>query len=329
MTSPKHFAFSLAVSAVLSLPALSGCTKAGTGADLPLVTPPVKAAAPAGFQTRGGRALDSADIRSRFFTTGPTSVFAILTAIDDRISGINTQAATSTAACLSQTPVAYTITPWGQTVTMYGQCYQNVGTPTAADPSLVQWGKKDGVTYLYTAVGASRVAVIATPITGTSNYTVQAWMGVGYTNSTCGAGSWDTCSYGVIQLEANSNTSTFEMVVAGMGFGYCGAQLKSDGTSVYLTGSTDMGTTCNAIDTACVSSANISNAGTCGSTLTTFSLAALGRKTATGTNTGTVPIATWAATQYPSTPGTVTLNGTATDDLYFGPLTATTGVGAF
>jgi len=318
---------------------LSGCSKSSaTGIGLPELTPPVKAAAPAGLQSRNllrspaDLTLDAAEFKSRFFAAGPTYIFDILTGIDSRITEINTRSASSTAACLTQSPVEYTITPWGQTVTMYGQCYEILSGATAQDPKLIQFGVKDGVTYLYVAVGAAWVAAKATLVTGsTTDYTVDAWMGVGYTNQggTCGGGTWDGCSYGVLQIKADSQASTFEMAVSGLGFGFCGAQLKSDGTNVYGTGSTDMGATCNSVDTLCKLASDMTTAGDC-TALTTFDIPAMGRVAATSSGaTGTIP-ATWGASTYPASPSpAVTLDGTSTDSMYFGPVTPTTGLGLF
>lgn len=171
-----------------ALVSVSACNKSsGTGIGLPLITPPVKSATPAGLQTTRRltslRDLDPAEFKSRFFQAGPTYIFDILTSIDTRISEINTRTASSTAACVTQDPVAYTITPFGQSVTMYGQCYEIFSGATTQDPKLMQFGVKDKVTYLYVAVGAAWVAAKATPVDGTtSDYTVEAWMGVGYTN---------------------------------------------------------------------------------------------------------------------------------------------------
>ncbi len=310
---------------IVSLIATSGCGKSSAGAGtFPLVTPPVKAAAPAGLKTRN-RVLDPADIRSRFFSAGPTNIFTILTNIDTRIGEINTRTTSTTTGCTAQAPVAYTISPWGQSVTMYASCYEIIGTPTAASPGLIQWGTKDGAFYLYSAQGAARVAAIATPIAGTSHYTVKAWMGVGYTNagtSTCTGSAWDGCSYGVLQIDANSNTNTFEMAVAGIGFGYCGAQLKSDGTNIWILGSADgVSGACQAQDNNCVLASDATTTGSCTPPLTTFSnTTAIGRAAISGTSIS------WAADP---TNTNVTLNGSSSDALAFGPTTATTGVASF
>ena len=326
---------------------LAACGKksedsSGKSAGLPMVKPPVEAASPTAFQssttlalTSDAEGLSGADFKQRFFTTGPSNVFSILAAIDERISGINTQTAgiSPAPACLSQEPVAYTITPWGQTVTMYAQCYDLLSSggsadaagPTIADdPKMVQWGIKDGITYLYYAIGAERIGVIATPVDGsTTDYKIHAWIGLGYP---AGTAAWDAGSYGVMELNADSAAKTFDFGVAGLGFGYCGAQLQSDGTNIYAMGSVDQGVTCLTAASLCVLASDATTAGTCGTALKTFGLPPLGRA-AVKASEGNKLSTSFGASAYPATGTLVTLNGTGTDAIYFGPLTPTPGTG--
>jgi hypothetical protein len=304
----------------------TGSVQIGNAAlNLPLLSPPVKAATPAGLLSGSSLSLtlSSTDFQSRFFTEGPTAIFSILADIDSRIAGMNSRGSANKPACLSQAPVSYSIEAFGETIPFYVQCYEQLGATTdPADPKLVQFAVVDGVTYLYQAVGQSHAAAIVTPIAGTTaQYKVQVWMGVGYLNaSSCGeTGQFDGCSYGVIHIEANSSDQTFEMAVAGIGFGYCGAQLKSDGTNIYAKASAD-GESCEAPDTLCVSAANLGTVGEC-SAIDAFSLPALGRDEAEGEHVS-------AATLYPETPNVI-LTGAAGDSLDFGPTTPTAGAGDF
>lgn len=313
---------------------ISACSKKGATLTYPLVLPPVKAATPTGLG--GGTllsqdlkaplqplSLDLADFKSRFFSAGPTYIFSILQGVDDRISGYNERG--SGVACTTQTPVKYTITPYGQSVDMYAQCYETLTASYTGDPAFIQWGQtSDGNFYLWSAFAAGWTAAIATPITGTTNHTVQIWTTVGQGNSTCGAGTWDGCSYTVMQITANQSTKSFEMTVAGSGVGYCGAQIASDGTNVYGKGSSDMGTTCNTTSDICVTAADVTATATCTTAQKTFALTPLGRKSGTGTSQS------FGASDYPGGTGnTITLNGTSSDSLYFGPTTPTSGVGLF
>ena len=323
----------------------------GAGANLPLVTPPVEAATPTslgGNLTRikhlpaPGSSLSANDFTQRFFTgNGPTDIFTILASIDLRIVEINNDS--KSLACLKQEPIAYSLTPFGQTVPFFAQCASILKDPSGeAKGGFVQFGQVGNDTYIYvsTTVGVLAAKLTALPAaapagsggdagpdTGaniSTNFIAEAWLTVGADNATsCGNMSgFDDCSYGAIHLLANSDTKTFDMAVAGLGIGFCGAQLQSDGTTVYGIGSSDMGATCNSTETLCVAATDLTTAGTCGTSLTTFALPAIGRQTVTGTSQ------TFAASQYPGgSDNAIVLDGTATDSLNFGPTTPTAGVG--
>lgn len=289
---------------------------------IPLISPPVKDATPSALLVSTGLALTlpASDFQSRFFSEGPTAIFNILDDIDGRIAGMNSRGNDNKPACLSQAAVPYTIEAFGTSIPFFAQCYEKLGAGTAHDPQLIQFAVVDGVTYLYQAVGQARAAAIVTPIVGTADqYKVQIWMGVGYLNTEGCSDTFDGCSYGVIRIEANSSDHSFEMAVAGVGFGYCGAQLKSDGTNIYAKGSLD-GPGCAAPDTLCVKASDLAAVAEC-SAITTFSLPTLGRNVTEGAHVS-------AASLYPEVPN-VTLTGEAGDSLDFGPAEPTAGVGDF
>jgi hypothetical protein len=275
-------------------------------------------------------ALDTTDLKSRFFTAGPTSIFKILGDVDARVEEIN-RASTSGAACLSQEAVPYTLTPFGQTLTFYAQCFRTfASSPT--ETSFLQFGLKDGVAYLYVATGVEHVAARITPVGDSvpdagplsGKYQVDAYIGVGYNNATsCGTMSgFDSCSYGAIELHSDESRQGLELTVAGVGFGYCGAQLKSDGVHVFAIGSLDMGETCLTMSTLCVAASDITTPGVCSAELAMFTSRALGRTAVSGSN------GAMGASQYPGkTDNTIVLNGTATDSLGFGPSAPSPGVG--
>ena len=283
------------------------------------------------------------DLQSRFFMGGPTDIFGILDAVDTIIGQINAATTTSTSACLTQPPVAYTLTQFAAGTTFYAQCY--LDNPT---PGFTQFGRKDGSVYVYMTPGSGgpeQVAAVVTPIAGTASadggaplYSVQAWVGIGYSNAAlsapCAAGgtvAFDDCSYGVIEITANEQTSSFELSTAGLGFGVCGAQLKSDGTNIYAVGSNDMGT-CGAAQNVCASAAALATPGTCTGSVTSFALTPLGREQTTGPNAAgpgnpANPSAFYSASAYPGgAADTILLTGTTSDSLHFGPLVPTAGV---
>jgi hypothetical protein len=304
-----------------------------TSADLPLIVPPVRAAAPSSFQVAAHTArrvaadgdLSATEFRDRFFNPagGPTNVFQILEAIDGRLAELNDGALEKQRACLEQAPVVYTLSVFGQDVPFAAQCYRRFGTPPSGEPAaFMQFGKVDGVTFLFVTGGAARVAARISPVSGTTDVEVDAWYGVGYTNATCGTeGTFDGCSYAATEIHANPTTRAFEMAVAGIGVGFCGISMRSDGASIYGAGSVDMGTTCRERGTLCVSAGNLTAAGACDA-ITSFTLPALGRRAGAGAHV-------FGASSYPATPN-ITLDGTATDSLGFGPATTPTpGVGDF
>lgn len=316
-------------------------------AKLPLVLPHVRAATPEVLDAPSGGTpkaigLTTEDIRSRFFIPGPSSLYRILTELDARISEINMRSGDTVPVCRTQAPVAYEVHPFGRSVPFYAQCY--VRMPSASsEPFFFQFGEKDGVFYLYIVDGVEHVAARLTRVvagesdaatisggadSGTDAFKVDAWIGLGYSNGTakgCGAmRGFDGCSYGVIELHTDESRRAFELSVAGIGFGFCGAQLKSDGLTLYAIGSLDMGSSCTESGTLCVAASDISTATSCSGALTSFSTQSLGRKATSGM-TGSI-----GASGYPGgTNNQVVLNGTDSDSLRFGPSDVTAGVSAF
>jgi len=295
------------------------------GITLPYVRPPVAATIPSAYKSSSGfgsLSLSTDDIQSRFFpsTGGPTSLNDILAEIDGRLAGLNGQM--KNQACLTQANVEYTISTWGQTTTFYAQCYSQWSDGTG----FVQFGVKDGKTYLYQYGGQSRSAAIVTPINGSTTFTVDAWLSVGVLNN-----PWDTMSYGVIQLRADPSLAIFEMSVAGTGFGYCGAQLISNATELYVIGSTDMGETCVTTDSACVLATDTSVASNCDYLTSQITLPALGRQYALGS--GSSISAYLAASSYPGNSTTggnqIVLSGSSSDSVFFGPTSPTSGASSF
>jgi hypothetical protein len=350
----------------------SGCSSssspsssASSSSKLPLLTPIIKSAIPSGLggtysakflghlldnNDNGGGSTnntnlstDIGNLQSRFFSgAGPTEIVGqLMPTLDTLIGNINTLASQSTSACLTQTPVSYNINPAGQTIQMYAQCYVTGTAGYSGDPAFTQFGiTSTGTIYIYSAQDAEWVAAIVTPL-GSGAYTVIAYLGVGYMNAAsmnggCSAtpDAWDAGSYGLIELSANSSTGTFELTTAGSGLGFCGAQLVSNGTSIYAVVSNDMGTTCGtsgASDDLCVSAADVTTASSTNCpTAANFTLSPIGRvggvsEGKSNANSCTSGL-TYGASTYPASPN-VTFNGTSSDSLHFGPTTPTTGTG--
>ncbi len=279
------------------------CSGSGSSAGVPLVEPPVTAATPSGLTSR--RVLDISEVASRFFADGPTEIQALLDGLDTRITEINSRSSESDRACLANTPVQQDYTIMGEAVTAHFQCYEILSATGG-----MAFGQKDGIWYLYQNVGQGRSLAKIAPVSGQDGkYEVDAWMSVGQGNAadsgTCSS-NWYGCSYGVIRLNANSADNSFEMTVAGTGFGYCGAHLKSEGTNLYVSGSAGQTNgvtwTCAAADTVCTLASDTGTAGSCGSIDTNdFALTSLGVTGESNVGTG------------------ITLNGNTNDSVHFGP----------
>jgi hypothetical protein len=296
---------------------VAACGAGGSQVELPLISPPVRAATPAALQsTSRMRAVQSvddglsaSDLHDRFFSgAGPTDVMQLMSAVDDRITEINGAGA---SPCFDAAPVDVTITPAGHSVVLPAQCARTFG-----NDGFMQFAVVEGVTSIYVAVGAARFAAIVTPGATAADDAVDAWYGVGYDNATSCGGSFDGCSYGLTELHASSTTHAFELAVAGIGEGYCGVQLQSDGTSIYAIGSLDMGETCRDTSTLCVAASDLTMPGTCADPV--MQLAPVGRRAGSGAHV-------FGASTYPATPN-ITLDGTETDSLHFGPSAPSDGV---
>lgn len=304
---------------------LSACGKSsssGTGHDISIsrVQPPVKDTAGAAMTSAALRMRlerftpQSANleiaIQERFFSTGPTDVLNILADVDSRLAGIETQAK-SASKCLDNTPTDVTLTLFGEPQTFSFQCFETVGN------GVIAFGKKDTTWSIYVMIGAGPIAAKSTDL-GDGKTSVEVWGAVGTTNTP----TWDSMSYVGFHISANNQTGDLEMTMGGMGVGFCGVTLKADGTNMYAYGSTDSGSSCDAIASSCVLMTDLISSGTCGNIdQTHFALTGLGRASVTGTGTGNIP-ATWGASPYPVSGPTLTLNGTASDMTAFGISTA-------
>ena len=240
----------------LRIAVVIGCakkkTETGESADIPLVAPPVDSVTPQAFksttaamslkleQNVSAFSLSGSNFSSRFFQSGPTEIRSLLANIDSSIKSINLRSAEAKIDCLKSTPVAATLTVTSDTLSYYFQCSDDMG---GGNFSL--FGKKDTSWYFYGRNGQSVSAFKVTPNTSdTSKYSVDAYFTVGRINGVPSDGSactlsWDNCSYGLTHLLADTATNLFEMTTAGVGVGYCGAHMVSDGTQIYIKGSED------------------------------------------------------------------------------------------
>jgi hypothetical protein len=326
---------SLALSGTLTTdPAVTPVVPTNTSLGLPLIKPPVEAAAPTGlgglsaavflhaqaakshFKTES---IDPTEIESRFFNEdgGPTNLYGILEAVDGRIRGIN-QRKEVFAECMNATlttPVAYNISAsWATLPLFYASCSENFTGELITVPSFDQFAlvqdleTNTSAFYIYERGGD---AIVAAKVDMDAEGTVtleQVWFSVGVQNRNGSHGS-----HAVLHIKARPAIKEFEMVVAGSGVGFCGAQLRSiNGTVLNITGSVDMGATCVASDSSCCNGATLALvlATNCTGSASDFTLAPLGRQNYTGQG----------ASQYPGgVNNVVVLTVNTTDAVYFGP----------
>jgi len=284
----------------------------GSG-NIPYVTPPVATACPSGL--KGGLAgqgtpfqtqtLDPQQIIDRFFNPagGPTNLFRILSDVDQRIQSINDRF-DQFSGFMSNSPVSYSLNTasWAASPTFYAQCSVVWGVGSGFD----QWGQVGATTYLYVRGGDS---IVAAQLVGNGTFgniqSVSIWYSVGVINR--------NGSHSVAMVYAVPSELIFEMSVAGVNVGFCGAQMKSDGVVLNVTGSAD-GPGCAAVDSSCTQAASLATPTTCNSAVDTFYLPALGRQA----------YASFAASAYPGgVLNTVTLANSGPDDTFFGPSSPT------
>jgi len=290
------------------------------GGSLPYVTPPVLKSAPASLKTsyqpsaiKGPsverylldflvQSIDpTQDVIERFFVPGPTFLWGILQGVDDRVSGINDRWS-QFSGCMGNSPTPYSLDlGYMSPPTFYAQCAELWnGSP----PGFDQVGQMGDSTYLFVYGGSGTVAAL---LQGNGTFgnidTVTVWFSV-----TGGNGS-----HCVAQVYAQPSANIFEMSIAGYNVGWCGVNLRSDGATLNVTGSQDMGLTCGPIETLCVEAASITTPATCTGASNDFYLPTIGRK-----RYGDAPFQ--GPSNYPGGDlNQVFFNNTGKDDTNFGP----------
>jgi len=234
----------------------------------------------------------------------PTNLFRMLSDVDSRIQSINDRWS-QFSACMASTPVAYSLgtSSWASSPTFYAQCSELWSSPVGG---FDQWAQVGSTTYLYVRGGDG---IVAAEMVGNGTFgniqTVTIWYSVGVAEL-----DRSNVSHCVAMVYAEPNTPIFELSTGGSNIGYCGVQLKSDGTLLNVTGSAEFGPGCSSSDTSCTLANSITTPASCFGGVNAFSLPALGRK-AYGTH---------GASAYPGgVLNTITLANTGNDDSFFGP----------
>ena len=284
---------------------------------LPLVKPPVVLAVPSGLNGAAAAAaslrrvrahlasFDATAVKDRFFspTGGPTQLFGLLDAVDGRITGIN-QRADQFAACLARTAnVSHEIPVWSQNATLWMQCGESWGT------GFLYFARVNDTFYLFENGGETRMLAhvhlaantSATNVTTDAVERVELWYSVGLINT--------NGSHAVVHLVARPAEQVFEMVAAGAGIGFCGAQLRAANGTMNVTGSAD-GPDCDEVASVCTAANDTTVSATCSAESSAFELVPL----------GTLAYGSRNASQYPGGDANnvnLTVNGTD-DDTHFG-----------
>lgn len=291
----------------------SGDTSANV---VPLVKPPVQSAVPTGLNgaaTTLARmhltSFSAADVKDRFFNTeGPTELFQLLASLDGRIAGINSRASRFSSCLGTEPTVSIDIPVWSQNATLWMQCGEDWGE------GFIYFARKNDTFYLFENGGETRMLAhvyllanaTAGNITNSSVDYVELWYSVGNLNT--------NGSHAVVHLLARPAEQVFEMVAAGKGIGFCGAQIRSANGTMNVTASSGDGA-CDDTASICTLANDTAIEADCSDESKAFELAPLGRL-AYGDN---------AASAYPGEGANnvaLTVLGTD-DDTHFGPNTYT------
>jgi len=305
----------LALAMTLLASACSKSSSSGQSISITKMKPPVKAAAgsalTAGKKSMNMLAINASDIKDRFFDQGPSSIMDILGSLDNRLSEIETRSAESAHDCLDAEPSDVNLTIYGEPVTAKIQCVDDMGAS-----GFIAFGKDGNNWWVIDAVGAAHTVARATTLEDGKNE-VEIWGGVGFTNAT-NFGAWDNGSYGFYHVNANNSTSEFEMTAGGIGMGFCGVSLLSDGTNLYIEGSPDaaMGA-CETTSSSCVLSNDLAGSGNCAS-INTFAFEKLGRASVASSSTvqNSNGVTNWDVSDWLSTSG-ISIDGNSSDDIHF------------
>ena len=203
-------------------------------------------------------------------------MYEILDDIDDRINSINRRGVFS---CVNENAVPYSFEAFGHSLTLYASCAENLADGSG-DTKFIQFGYKNSTTFNIYMRGGRTIIAGEILLSNDANSTVtdvKLYYSVGVNSNL-------TQSHGVAQLHARPREKYIEMTVAGVGVGYCGAQMRAGQDRVYIKGSARPGPTCDSTDDVCVLASDVAVSSTCTSDQKAFSLTPLGRLAISGTS---------------------------------------------
>jgi hypothetical protein len=293
--------------------------------NLPLITPPIQAAAPSGLgdsnhtntalKRRHLLSFTSTDVRDRFFRAagGPTNMWDLLAEVDSRIAEMNMRV--KQFPCLGGgTLVPYNLTLWhGRNETLHAQCSDRYNDPngTAIPDAFGLFSLHNHTFELFMGFGetmlAARVTLQSNNLTSENVTRVELWYSVGLSNV--------NGSHAVVQIVAQPQERVFEMTAAGVGIGFCGVHLYASNNTLLVHGSGDTpACQCGEVTTVCCDGADIATTVPCGA-WPDFQLPPLGRSVVDAS------LCVFNQSLYPAEGPYVQLSTLIRDEAYFGPRT--------
>lgn len=164
--------------------------------DIPPLKPPVGASVPRSLEDTSRRLLSGMDefsfgnqVKDRFFTNeGPTSVYRMLSDVDDRTRSLNARSSESPRPCLSTEPIEIALEGWPgeDQLSLWIQCYEEL-----SQDLFIMFGKKDDRVYLYERGSAATITAVVTltPPDHSDEFPCCYQVGGGGSDCTCDNGS--------------------------------------------------------------------------------------------------------------------------------------------
>ena len=217
----------IVVGLVIGLLTTQNGGSSNSGVTLPLIKPPVDVSVPTALADSSSRrrlftdiswwkdskhhlmALDTNEIKSRFFTRSPTNIYDILKTIDERIDGINRRMAQFTCINVESTP--YSFYAFGANLTFYASCAEELDRSTS---KFVQWGFKNTTSfYIYIRSGVTIMAgeIVTSPVNASRPNITTEEVSLYYS---VGVNSDLSQSHGVVHVHAKPESKTIEMTLA-------------------------------------------------------------------------------------------------------------------
>jgi len=290
--------------------------------NVPPLKPPVQKAAPEGFKITNRRVLQTdfsfhGQVKDRFFkSVGPSSIYPLLDRVDGRTRELNQRStAIEGKECLFEDAIEVDVPGWpGETLTMWAQCYEQL-----SETLFMMFGIRNNTVYLYEKDEMVTILAYAdlseTNVTTFSKVDIYFAVGGAYESNQTG-------SRGLMHLEALPEENQIQASMAGIGMGFCGVELFSDGDKIKISGSQDgVGGACNATETICISGdlEVLYTGGECDELTNT--LGNLGRKNSTDFS-GDLDISGWAASEFPGgNLNNVEISDVVNTHVNFGPST--------